>query len=690
MLLGLVEEQRLEPGSLDMVILMDVLEHLPDPEKTMRHCLRLLKPNGIFVIQTPCLPEGKTYEDLESQGDPFLEMLIEKEHLSLFSRSSIQNFFHRLQIDHLKFEPAIFSRYDMFLVASREPFAPHSSGKIEEALNSSPSGKMVQALADSYLQKQDLLEKYQEADADRAARSDQINQLNQLLREAETDRLARRELTQQLEEAHSVVKALRSGRVFRILRKIGLWSGMEEMISKTLPLVLEEKESSLKNFQERVAARPAITLSRIAVDLAPLLPGAENGGAKLLAMELIRHISQLAPRCEFVLLTSSRSHDELSVLDSPNVRRLCVSHPQAADLPTSGEFQLKRWQIPFRECLRAHLPALLLARAKALYYCWPKRRPISSGLLRQLGVQLLFCPFTMPFFYDPHIPVVSVVYDLQFAYYPQFFSSQDRADREYHFRETCRLASLLVCISDYVRETVLSNSSLSPARVATIPIRLGGRLKKPRPGDIFAVLQKNGLEENGFLLYPANFWPHKNHSMLLTAFGMFRHRHPESRLQLVCTGFPDERMDALREAVQRMGLRSLVILPGYLSEEELAALLASCKALIFPSLYEGFGMPVLEAMAFSKPILCSNVTSLPEVAGDCALLFDPKKPQEILGAIEQIMTDSKLASSLVERGKVRIARWGGPEQMAREYLAVFHPLAVKNGTAKIRRTQRRI
>ena len=129
MLLGLVEEQRLEPGSLDMVILMDVLEHLPDPEKTMRHCLRLLKPNGIFVIQTPCLPEGKTYEDLKSQRDPFLEMLIEKEHLYLFSRSSIQNFFHRLQIDHLKFEPAIFSRYDMFLVASREPFAPHSSGE---------------------------------------------------------------------------------------------------------------------------------------------------------------------------------------------------------------------------------------------------------------------------------------------------------------------------------------------------------------------------------------------------------------------------------------------------------------------------------------------------------------------------------------------------------------------------------
>ncbi len=690
-LLGPVEDQPLEPGSLDMIILMDVLEHFPDPGKTMRHCLRLLKPNGIFVIQTPCLPEGKTYEDLKSQGDPFLEMLVEKEHLYLFSRSSIHEFFHRLQIDHLKFEPAIFSRYDMFLVASREPFAPHASGEIEEALNSSPSGKMVQALADSYLQKQDLLGKYQEADADRAARLETINRLTLRLKEFEDVRTAQFKLphiSRQLQETQSVLKALLRGRVFRTLRRLGFWGGMENLIHAVLDSDLVEAAGNPPPSSDSFKSSSVGQLSRIAVDLTPLLPGAENGGAKLLAVGLIRHISQLAPQCEFFLLTSSRSHDELSVLDSPNVRRLCVSHPQTAELPTFGEFQLKRWQIPFRECLKAHLPAPLLARAKALYYSW-QGRPVSSGLLRPLGIDLLFCPFTMPFFYDPNIPVVSVVYDLQFAHYPQFFSSEDRAAREYHFRETCRMANRLICISDYVRETVLKNSNLSPTRVVTIPIRLGGRLEKSAPENISAVLQKNGLEENRFLLYPANFWPHKNHPMLLTSFGMYRYRHPESRLQLVCTGFPDERMDVLREAVQRMGLRSFVILPGYLPEEELAALLASCKALIFPSLYEGFGMPLLEAMAFSKPILCSTGTSLPEVAGDCALLFDPKKPQEILGAMEQIMTDSKLASSLVERGKVRIARWGSPEQMAREYLAVFHTLAVKNGTAKIRRTQRR-
>ena len=698
MLQGLVEEQQLEPGSLDMVILMDVLEHLPAPQKTMRHCLRLLKPNGIFVIQTPCLPEGKTYEALKSQGDPFLEMLIEREHLYLFSRSSIHEFLHHLQIDHLEFEPAIFSRYDMFFVASREPLTPHCSGKIEEALNSSPSGRMVRALGDSYLQKRDLLEKYQGADADRAARleainrltlqlkesEDEINRLTLQLKESEAVRKTQLEelhrLSRKLQESQSVLKALRAGRVFRILRKMGLWGGMENLIHGVLYSDPQEKRESPNPSPDPSDSPSEKRLSRIAVDLTPVLPGAENGGAKLLAVELIRHISQLAPHCEFVLLTSSASHDELSILDAPNVRRLCVSHPQASPHLSPRDRQLMGWQFPLLAWLRAYLPAPLLARAKAVYHSWQKR-PISISLLRQLGAHLLFCPFTMPFYYDPHIPVVSVVYDLQFAYYPQFFSSQDRAAREYHFQETCRLANLLVCISDYVRETVLSNSSLPPAHVVTIPIRLSGRLKKPGPEDISAVLQKNGLEENGFLLYPANFWPHKNHSMLLTAFGMYRHRHPESRLQLVCTGSPDERMDTLREAVQGMGLQPAVILPGFLSEEELAALFSSCKALIFPSLYEGFGMPVLEAMAFSKPVLCSNVTSLPEVAGDGALLFDPRKPHEILAAIERIVADSKLASSLVERGKVRIAQWGSPEQMAREYWVLFQRLAAKRGIA---------
>jgi len=132
-----------------------------------------------------------------------------------------------------------------------------------------------------------------------------------------------------------------------------------------------------------------------------------------------------------------------------------------------------------------------------------------------------------------------------------------------------------------------------------------------------------------------------------------------------------EGMVDLRERICQMGLEEWIILPGYLLDDELVALLESCQALIFPSLFEGSGTPVLEAMAFGKPVLCSNVTSLPEVAGDAALYFHPERPMEIVRTIERIETEPGLIASLVERGYRRLTTLGTPDDMAQEYLRVF-------------------
>ena len=130
-------------------------------------------------------------------------------------------------------------------------------------------------------------------------------------------------------------------------------------------------------------------------------------------------------------------------------------------------------------------------------------------------------------------------------------------------------------------------------------------------------------------------------------------------------------MQDLQEAVSRMGLHSWVLLPGYLEDDIFAALLASCRALLFPSLYEGFGMPLLEAMAFGKPVLSSKAGSLPEVGGDAALYFDPKKPEDILKSLEQIAKDPLILAALAARSEKRIAAFGSASQMALEYLEIF-------------------
>ena len=117
-------------------------------------------------------------------------------------------------------------------------------------------------------------------------------------------------------------------------------------------------------------------------------------------------------------------------------------------------------------------------------------------------------------------------------------------------------------------------------------------------------------------------------------------------------------------SVKKMGLDEQIIFLGFVSDEEMSALYQACKAVVFPSLFEGFGAPVLEAMSYGKPVLCSNVTSLPEVGGDTVIYFDPRKIESIVNAIQQINSNSALATDLGRRGFIRSEEFGTPETMA--------------------------
>jgi hypothetical protein len=276
-----------------------------------------------------------------------------------------------------------------------------------------------------------------------------------------------------------------------------------------------------------------------------------------------------------------------------------------------------------------------------------------------------------------------VIYDLQHRYYPQFFSPDDRYYRDRHLAEAARLADHLVCISEYVRGTVLEQLDVPPDHVHAVHIRLPSRLPEPTAEGAAAALARFGLQPGRYLLYPANFWVHKNHAMLLTAFGIYRARHPESDLRLVCTGAPGARMDAVQEAAAHMALADWTTFTGFLSDEDFAALLHHCRALMFPSLYEGFGMPPLEAMALGKPVLCSDVTSLPEVAGDAALYFDARKPHAIAAAIHRLETEPELVASLVARGRERVAAFADTGTMAAQYLEVFRAALASRHQSKL-------
>lgn len=420
----------------------------------------------------------------------------------------------------------------------------------------------------------------------------------------------------------------------------------------------------------------------IAVDLTPALPGGENGGAKVLAVELLKSLLRLAPGWRFLLLTGSRSHEEFARFDGPHVERLCVLQEAGAPRPTARTVWswLKQKTFPLYQLLPPRtrtLPVIRMMRRcgraiRAVTAAWRGHERLlgGAGLLAARGVDLLFCPLTAPACAEPGIPVVSILSDLQHLSYPQFFTEQELLSRRAQLERLCRLCDRIVCISEHTRQSLLRHLSLAPGCTRTIHINVQSRLRRLPPERAREALSRLGIEGCPYILYPANFWPHKNHRVLLVAYGMLLARNPALSADLVLTGALEAQAREVQGAARRMGLGDRVHFLGYLAEDDLAAVFEGCSMVVFPSLYEGFGISVLEGMYFEKPVACSNVTSLPEGAGDAALFFDPRKPSEIVQAVERIMADSRLASDLARRGHQKV-RERDTDSMAREYLDLF-------------------
>jgi len=164
------------------------------------------------------------------------------------------------------------------------------------------------------------------------------------------------------------------------------------------------------------------------------------------------------------------------------------------------------------------------------------------------------------------------------------------------------------------------------------------------------IRKKYGLFQE-FLLYPAATWPHKNHLSLLRAMHILKRRG--FRGELVLTGMAMQNHSFVLKTIRELELQDNVRVLGYVPDEDMPALFCAATLMVFPSLFEGFGIPVIEAMAVGCPVACSNVTSLPEIVGNAALMFDPREPDNIAETIWKIWNDDSLQETLRNRGLER-------------------------------------
>ncbi len=380
-----------------------------------------------------------------------------------------------------------------------------------------------------------------------------------------------------------------------------------------------------------------------------------------MTLELLRAFRKAGVGHTFTLLTGSWCHEELAELDGPNMKRLQVIKERP--FPTSSRMRFHGRAMR----MVAHL-ARRIGRAVS-------RSRFGSFPLRTRNVSLLFCPFTAPTFSEPGIPVVSVIHDLQHRAYPDFFSSEEIAERDCFMAQAGREATCIVCVSESVKNSVISELGILPERIRVFPNVIQSRLGKIEPEAASERRRKLGLKHS-FFFYPANYWPHKNHRMLLVAYGMLRSRLGDMTPDLVFTGASCPAEEDLREAALRMGLEKEIHFLGHLPENDFDAVWQGCFALVFPSLYEGFGIPLLEAMALGKPVLASEVTSLPEVGGEAAFYFDPRLPEEMAAAMEKVVTESARSEEMVVKGRAR-ARDFSSIEVGRLYLELFEEVLTR-------------
>lgn len=390
----------------------------------------------------------------------------------------------------------------------------------------------------------------------------------------------------------------------------------------------------------------------ILVDLLPVLPGGTNGGAKVWVLELLQNMCAATPNTHWTILVQPNLNTDFISL--PNVRFVAAPGYQVSILFRLSMLMLNKLE-----------NYLTLAQYKKLYL-WLDGFRMRAVKKKQYKFDLLFCPFTDPVLYKKNIPTVTIIYDLQFLTYPEFFSYPDFLHRQQVIHRACAFATKIITISDYSKNRVIAMQKLPADKIKTIYI---GRSKQVVTTDD-TILAQWDLKPQQYLIYPANFWKHKNHERLFIAFNAAL-REQKPQLKLVLTGAPCARQEFLKIYLQKSQLDKDIIMLDYVANDELSILLNNSLALIFPSLYEGFGMPIVEAMALGVPVLCSNVTALPEIAGDACLQFAPQSPASIKNAILEIYQNDKLRAELIQKGHQQATKFLNKQKITQEYLDIL-------------------
>lgn len=342
--------------------------------------------------------------------------------------------------------------------------------------------------------------------------------------------------------------------------------------------------------------------------------------------------------------------EALAEIDQTNRYTLYVTRKEAVDRFTN------RWP---NFSVRPTLPHTPIVRIPL----------ILSAELRRQPVDVLHVQFTAPPF-SP-CPVVVSIHDLSFEHLPETFKWRSRNQLKATVRRSARAAARVIALSEHARQDIVETYGLAADRVRTIPLAASDRFYPVTDEDeLQRVRQTYGIEGE-YILTVGAIQPRKNLARLIAAYARLRKSRPEVNLpKLVFAGKCAWLFEETLRTIQELQLTESVILTGYVPEKDLPALYSGALCFVYPSYFEGFGLPPLEAMKCGAPVITGNRTSLPEVVGEAGLLVDPFDVDALGAAMNRLISDSELRAELTTKGleRAKLFDW---RETARQTLAVY-------------------
>ena len=295
-----------------------------------------------------------------------------------------------------------------------------------------------------------------------------------------------------------------------------------------------------------------------------------------------------------------------------------------------------------------------------------------ARLIREDRPDLIHVQYTAPLF--TRIPMVVTVHDVSFIEHPEYFTALRRAQLRFTVARSVKQAAHIITVSEFSRDAILRAYDIPAEKVSAIPnaanpeFRVIGRERAQK-----AVHDRLRFDAP-FVLSVGDLQPRKNQIGLIGAFSKLLTDHPQLKHHLVLTGKETWFTPKVREAARSCGFASRIHFTGFVSDGELMELYNACDCFVFPSFYEGFGLPILEAMACGRAVACSNTSAMPEVADGAGILFNPHQIEEIARALKDVLLDAELRGRMERLGLQRAATFTW-KKSARATLDVYAKVA---------------